>query len=828
MLKLKNIIKNYKIGENVVEAIRGINLEFRRNEFVSILGPSGCGKTTLLNIIGGLDRYSSGDLYINGKSTKDFTFSDWDSYRNHSVGFVFQNYNLISHQSVLGNVELALTLSGISKTERRRRAVETLNKVGLHDQIYKKPNQLSGGQMQRVAIARALVNNPEILLADEPTGALDSETSIQIMELLKEIAKDRLIIMVTHNPSLANTYSTRIVNLLDGLIIDDTNPYESKDESKKLEKVKNTNYKKEKTAMSFFTALSLSLRNLVTKKGRTILISFAGSIGIIGIALVLALSNGFQKYVTKMQVDTISNYPLTISEDAIDFSAFMEIHTRSNNDIEEFPDKEEIYINKIMERMPTQIKNNLSEEYIYNVINKIDENLYYSISYQYSVDMNIFKDVIIENNTYYQKVPTNNIWSEMIETNNINTKYDIIENQYDVLKGKMPNDKNEIVLVLNSYNQIDDITLQSLGLNPINEVDSISFDDIIGQKYKLFLNDILYTKSDDKFISNALTFDNYTILPNNIYNMEDTENIVELEIVGIVRPNPDATSGSIQGTIAYTKDLTEYVLNNSENSQIVQWMKNEGNENKDPFTGETFIPTPNKTAHEQTLDTLGSLGGIKTPIQINIYPVDFDAKETIKDYLDNYNQRIYQETIEQYYLENGITEENASIEQKKEAEALGKTAGVYYTDLMDIMVGTINTVINSISYVLIAFTAISLVVSSIMIGIITYISVLERTKEIGVLRSIGARKKDISRVFNAETLIIGFSAGTLGVLIAFLISIPISSLLNKLVNIRNLANLKISHAIILITISMILTLIAGLLPSRIAAKKDPVVALRSE
>lgn len=828
MLKLKNIIKNYKIGENVVEAIRGINLEFRRNEFVSILGPSGCGKTTLLNIIGGLDRYSSGDLYINGKSTKDFTFSDWDSYRNHSVGFVFQNYNLISHQSVLGNVELALTLSGISKTERRRRAVETLNKVGLHDQIYKKPNQLSGGQMQRVAIARALVNNPEILLADEPTGALDSETSIQIMELLKEIAKDRLIIMVTHNPSLANTYSTRIVNLLDGLIIDDTNPYESKDESKKLEKVKNTNYKKEKTAMSFFTALSLSLRNLVTKKGRTILISFAGSIGIIGIALVLALSNGFQKYVTKMQVDTISNYPLTISEDAIDFSAFMEIHTRSNNDIEEFPDKEEIYINKIMERMPTQIKNNLSEEYIYNVINKIDENLYYSISYQYSVDMNIFKDVIIENNTYYQKVPTNNIWSEMIETNNINTKYDIIENQYDVLKGKMPNDKNEIVLVLNSYNQIDDITLQSLGLNPINEVDSISFDDIIGQKYKLFLNDILYTKSDDKFISNALTFDNYTILPNNIYNMEDTENIVELEIVGIVRPNPDATSGSIQGTIAYTKDLTEYVLNNSENSQIVQWMKNEGNENKDPFTGETFIPTPNKTAHEQTLDTLGSLGGIKTPIQINIYPVDFDAKETIKDYLDNYNQRIYQETIEQYYLENGITEENASIEQKKEAEALGKTAGVYYTDLMDIMVGTINTVINSISYVLIAFTAISLVVSSIMIGIITYISVLERTKEIGVLRSIGARKKDISRVFNAETLIIGFSAGTLGVLIAFLISIPISSLLNKLVNIRNLATLKISHAIILITISMILTLIAGLLPSRIAAKKDPVVALRSE
>ncbi|HPD12275.1 MAG TPA: ATP-binding cassette domain-containing protein [Bacilli bacterium] len=791
MLKLINIEKNYYMGSTTVQALKKVNLEFRKSEFVAILGPSGCGKTTLLNLIGGLDRYTDGDIVINKKSTKEYKDADWDAYRNHSIGFVFQNYNLIPHLKVLGNVELALTLSGISIEERKKRAIDTLNKVGLHDQIYKLPNQLSGGQMQRVAIARALVNDPDILLADEPTGALDSETSIQIMEILKEVAKDRLVIMVTHNPDLANQYATRIIRLLDGVVISDSNPYQAevaKKDQTKGERLKHT-------SMSFLTALALSFQNLLTKKARTILTAFAGSIGIIGIALVLALSNGFQSYVDKMQADTLSSYPLIISRESVDFASAAELNMDTS--LQEYPEGDTIFINKLMEKLNgIIIRNNITEDYIENVIEKIDPALINGITYSRGVRLNIFKQMSIENSIYYRQISAQNdmssvmnfsgadIWQEIIDNQSF------IESQYDVIAGRLPQNKDEIIIQVDKYNQITDITLLSLGvLTPMSSVDTLTFDDLLSLEYKLILNDDLYSYDsvNDRFVSQVDRNDTITA---DVYNKGLT-----LKVVGIVRVNELTNTGSITGAIGYTKELTDYILEEAGKSEIVLWQK--ANPSKDPLTGQAYPADQN--VEEQYYNTMSRLGGITTPKAINIYPVDFKAKTEIKKYLDNYNQ----------------TQED-------------EVNRIYYTDVMDLLVKSINTTINAISYVLIAFTSISLVVSSIMIGIITYISVLERTKEIGILRSIGARKKDISRVFNAETLIIGFVAGIIGIGVTLLLSIPINIIIDNLVNISNIAALKTYHAIFLVLISMALTLIAGLIPSRIAAKKDPVIALRTE
>lgn len=785
MLELKNVVKNYYVGDMVIEAVRGVSVKFRKNEFVAVLGPSGCGKTTLLNIIGGLDRYTSGDLIINGRSTTKYKNYDWDSYRNHSVGFVFQNYNLIPHQSVLKNVELALTLSGVSKAKRRKMATEALEKVGLGDQLHKKPNQLSGGQQQRVAIARALVNDPDILLADEPTGALDTKTSVPIMEILKEISKDRLIIMVTHNSQLAEKYASRLIRLLDGKIVSDDNPYEGTAEVLEEAKPKKAKKKeKQKTAMSFLTALALSLNNLVTKKTRTLLTAFAGSIGIIGIALVLALSNGFQGYINKMQADTLASYPIVITETSVDFTAFQ--NRPSRTELKKYPDGDVVYVNKIMERLNNLIIfNKITEEYIDEVIKTIDPSLYNGISYLNSVRLNVYKEKTFQDITFYQPVRTTSdnmmsgsIWQELID----NT--DFVGSQYDVLAGRFPESHDELVIVVDQYNQITDMVLMALGmLDMTAPVDQYKFDEILGTKFHLIYNDALYSFTGTHFVTNNITK----------AIAEDDEKSLELEVVGIVRLNSETEIGSITGTVGYLSSLTDHVLEKSLNSEIVNWQIE--NENIDVFTGNPFTENP----EEERYENLKKLGGVATPTTINIYPVDINAKEKIKEHLDAYNAA-----------------------QTEEADK------VIYTDLIEVVISSISTIINIISYVLIAFTAISLFVSSIMIGIITYISVLERTKEIGILRSIGARKKDISRVFNAETIIIGFTAGIMGIGITLLFTIPINIILHRLVEISNIAKLNPLHGVMMVVISMALTLIAGFIPARIAAKRDPVIALRTE
>ncbi|MDD2682130.1 MAG: ATP-binding cassette domain-containing protein [Bacilli bacterium] len=822
MLKLKNIVKNYKVGEGIVKAVKNVSLEFRKSEFVAILGPSGCGKTTLLNIIGGLDKYTSGDLIINNRSTKDFNDGDWDSYRNHSVGFVFQSYNLINHLSVSENVELALTLSGINKTERKVKAIEALEKVGLQDQINKRPNQLSGGQMQRVAIARAIVNDPEILLADEPTGAIDSETSIQIMDILKDISKDRLVIMVTHNAELAQEYATRVVQLLDGEKVDDTKPYDSEKEINSS--INGVDYKSSKTSMSFITAFLLSLKNLLTKKGRTILIAFAGSIGIIGIALVLSLSNGFQNYVDSLQKDTLASYPLSISEEGLDFSKFM---NRRMENLEEFPDENVIYPQNLSGILAEgTISNEITEEYIDEVLlNGLDPLWYDAISYEYPFSLNIFYEIEFNNINYYPRIPSN-LFSEIVYGKD-DDKMSFFNSQYDTF-GNLPSNKNEVLLIIDKYNRVPDFYLQALGLE---SKENISFEDVIGRTYRLVLNDGLYSydSENNKFIKNSSSMgSDVTILPSSIYNNLSEEDYIDLEIVGIARVNEDTTIGSVSSTIGYTKELTEYIISNSLNSEIISWLNDQNNEGINPYTGESFTPSTTLTVEQQVYNVKAELGGVSIPNQVNIYPVDFVNKEYIKDYLDEYNMNKEEEARAAYFSELGIDPEEATDAQKNAADLEAKKAGIYYTDVMDVMVSSLNTLVNSISYVLIAFTAISLVVSSIMIGIITYISVLERTKEIGILRSIGARKKDISRVFNAETIIIGLLAGTFGVVIAGLASIPISALLYRLVDIPNIANLSIMHGIFLIIISMFLTFISGLIPSRLAALRDPVEALRTE
>ena len=833
MLRLKNITKIYETGDTKVVALNNISLQFRDSEFVSILGPSGCGKTTLLNIIGGLDKYTEGDLFINGISTKEYKDSSWDTYRNQSIGFVFQNYNLISHQTVLSNVEMALTLSGISKKERRRRAKEALDKVGLKGLYRKKPNQMSGGQMQRVAIARAIVNNPEIILADEPTGALDTETSHQVMKILKEISKEKLVIMVTHNPSLAEQYSSRIIRFLDGNVTDDTRPL-TEDELKELKKhfFEKSNREpdqkikvKNKTSMSFFTALSLSFKNLLTKKARTILTAFAGSIGIIGIALILALSSGFQGYVDKLQADTLSAYPITISKATIDFDAIRK-QLQEGNHREKFPSVQEIYVNSVSTQTELLTKqNDLTNEYIENVINKIDPKLYYSIDYTYNFPLNIYKKVNYMGRDLCLKMETSlglqsssdtfistfaslygDVWGQIIDSS------ELLEDQYDILDadtgGHLPTKSDELVLIVDRYNQISDVTLYQLGLigaeefqkAPEERTQKFTFEDIKKNGvYRLIDNDNLYAKIGDNHYQskNMQMMDGVTMIDQNTFNTGK-----ELKIVGIVRLKEDTTSGALNSTLGYHKDLIKELIETQRNSQIVK--DQIANPTIDIFSGSAFEEYPNAqgtsvTIEEQYQNNLKSLGNVSTPDSVSIYPRSFNDKAEIKAYLDAFNE--------------------AQTDEVKK---------IYYSDIMDIFIGSINTMINSISYVLIAFTSISLIVSSIMIGIITYISVLERTKEIGILRSIGARKKDISRVFNAETFIIGLLAGVIGVGATLLLSFPINSLLYSLVEIESLAALNPLHGLGLIVISVILTIVSGLFPARVAAKRDPVIALRSE
>ena len=868
MLKLQNIKKDYITGDTAVHALKGVSIEFRKSEFVSILGHSGCGKTTLLNIIGGLDRYTDGDLFINGKSTKTYKDRDWDNYRNHSVGFIFQSYNLIPHQTVLSNVELALTLSGVSKQERRKRAEDALKKVGLGDQLGKKPNQMSGGQMQRVAIARALVNDPEILLADEPTGALDSETSVQIMELLKEISKDRLVIMVTHNPELAKQYSTRIVRLLDGNITDDSDPYGG-EETAKAEKAES-----KRPSMSFLTALSLSLNNLMTKKARTFLTSFAGSIGIIGIALILSLSNGVNAYIQKVEEDTLSSYPITIEQTGMDVSRLVK-DLMGKNEAPEDRERNKIYSNNIMTEMMTTMVNGISENNLELLKAHIEKTPEFEsntseIEYKYSTVMNIYdeKGNRVNPNTVFTTVfgesaaqsqqysgmssfSNTEVWTRLFDNS------EFLEKQYDVIAGRMPEKYNEIVLAVDKNNQISDYTLYSLGLKDVKELEEMmkkaqngekiepteevtySYDDILSLKFKLLCNTDYFEKSENGTWVNKT--DDELFVQSQLAKLGE-----DITVVGIIRPAEGSVANDTAGFVGYKSELMEHLINKVNDSEIVKAQK--ASPDTDVLTGLPFETNENMTyeelmayiaalpeneraeyaayteqmtaagmtneqiaerfnsaikaknssaTYEGNLSLMG-VSDLKRPSVINIYPKDFEAKETVAELIDNYN--------------------SAAAENEK----------ITYTDYIGLMLSSVTTIINAISYILIAFVSISLIVSSIMIGIITYISVLERTKEIGILRAMGASKRDVSRVFNAETLIVGFSAGVIGILITLLLLIPINAIIGAITDISGLAVLPVAGAAALIIISMLLTLIAGLFPSKIAAKKDPVTALRSE
>ena len=808
MLELKNITKIYKSNNITQKALDKVNIKFRDNEFVSILGPSGSGKTTLLNIIGGLDRYTSGDLIIGGISTKHYKDRDFDTYRNHKIGFVFQSYNLIAHQTALSNVELALTIGGVSKKDRKKRALEALKKVGLKDHVNKKPNQLSGGQMQRVAIARALVNDPDILLADEPTGALDSKTSVQIMNLLKDIAKDRLVIMVTHNPDLALEYSTRIINLKDGIVIDDSNSYDSKEENK-------TTIGK-KTSMSFLTALSLSLNNLMTKKARTFLTAFAGSIGIIGIALILGLSNGVSSYIDKKQEETLSNYPLTIQKNTMNISSVMTSMMGSKK--EKYNDGL-VHSNNMLSDLLTSLnvkKNNLKDFKSYLEKNKDIKKYVSDIQYKYDIDINIYtKDI---DNNIIQVNPTNlanNLgdFSKYMQFSDNNVFYELFDNEkmlldnYDLVAGNLPANYNEVVVMVDSDNQISDYTLYALGLksqkdlenillnnqksNKENNKEAYSYDDLLGLSYRLILNTDYYKYENNKWI-NKSNDNNYI---NYLYN-----NAEVIKVVGVIRAHKD-TSLATTGAIGYTQDLTNYVINKINNTDIVRNQKN--NPLINVFTNEPFDSNEysmNDNSINSYINNLISLGvvDIKDPDEINIYPKNFSSKDEIINIINKYNST------------------------KKTADKLT------YTDTVGLMMKSVTSIVNIISYVLIAFVGISLIVSSIMIGIITYISVLERKKEIGILRAIGARKKDISRVFNAEAIIEGLASGMLGIFVTVVISFIGNIIVSNALDIQNIFNLPIMAAVILILISVFLTFIAGLVPASIASKKDPVIALREE
>lgn len=759
MLLLKNIKKNY--GD--VEALKGIDLSFRSHEFVSILGPSGCGKTTFLNIVGGLDRYSDGDLLIKGQSTKEYKDKQWDAYRNQSIGFVFQSYNLIPHLTVLQNVELSMKLSGISSKEAHQRAAEALTKVGLHDQFNKKPNQMSGGQMQRVAIARALVNDPEIILADEPTGALDSKTSLVIMEILKEISQEKLVIMVTHNAELAHEYSSRVIEFKDGEVISDSKPLE-------VDEVKPVSSKGKLTAMSYLTAISLSGRNLWAKKGRTLLTSFAGSIGIIGIALVLALSSGLSGTIDNLQQDTLASSPITIDRQSYNFN---NIQATTPTGSEAFPDGNIISVIE-GQAGPQQITNNISQEYV-DYIDGLNPELYISLQKTNGTNINFLHTVNDE------VVLTNSTNLGVLE---LMSNQEYISRQYDILKGSLPQDKTGMLLVLDKYNTISKDLGVALGISG-----EINMDAIVGKRFTVVMHDDLYKLNSAGLYTQALQDEYDTLLT--------SPNSLEVTITGIARVKEDATVDILTSGLYVTEELSAFNLNQAENSKVVAAQKENGNA-YNVVTGQPFVTTPFETAEDAYVSALATLGGETLPSQISIIPLDFDSKTEIKTYLDAYN--------------NGKDEENQII----------------YTDLSEITTELMGTLVTTISYVLIAFSSISLIVSSVMIGIITYVSVIERTKEIGVLRSLGARKKDISRVFNAETFLIGLVAGSLGVGVTYLLQFPINAIVLDLADTPNIANLQVVQAVTLILISILLTYIAGLVPSKMAAKKDPVVALRSE
>lgn len=848
MLELKKISKVYKLENFKQKALDNISINFRNCEFVSILGPSGSGKTTLLNIIGGLDNYTSGDLIINGISTKKYNDRDWDTYRNHKIGFVFQSYNLITHQTVLSNVELALTLSGVKSKERKKRAKDALKKVGLIEHINKKPNQLSGGQMQRVAIARALVNNPDILLADEPTGALDSKTSVQIMNLLKEVAKDRLVIMVTHNSDLAEKYSTRIIDLKDGEIKGDTNPYNKSDENNETTKDKKTN-------MNFLTALSLSLNNLMTKKGRTILTAFAGSIGIIGIALILSLSSGVQNYINRVQEETLTSYPLMIEDNSVDLTSVMTEQMDKLKKDENTKQSNKIYSNNMMTDtlsiMSSKVQsNNLKSFKEYIEKNKEINKYTTSIDYKYNIELQLYKSDIedkivkVNPNTILSTMGITDmqasyfmfkdVFSEIIDNDELNNQ------MYEIVSGRMPKKYNEVVLVVDKNNRISDYVLYALGLKDQQELKdmfekvrkgekvvttdtSYEYSELIGLKFKLLLNTDYYEKVNGLWIDKS---------EDEEFLREKLKDSEEITIVGIIKPNKDsAVTSSTLGGILYTDSLEKHVLKKVEDSQIIKEQKQnpeiniitglefsdeEFNINDLSFEQQMYLSSLNQEelaevitkykesyslTYEKVLEKLGSID-LDNPSGIYIYAKDFESKDAIKNIINDYNEQ--------------------QRKNSKEANVIN------YNDVVGMLMSSVTDIVDIISYVLISFVSISLVVSSIMIGIITYISVLERTKEIGILRAIGASKKDVSRVFNAETLIIGFTSGMFGILITVLLNIPINIIIKKLTGVSNITQLPLNGAIILIMISVILTIIAGLIPAKLASKKDPVESLRSE
>lgn len=931
MLEIRNIVKDYKTGADTVHALRGVSISFRDSELVAVLGHSGCGKTTLLNIIGGLDRYTSGDLIIDGRSTKEYKDRDWDTYRNHSIGFIFQSYNLIPHQSVLSNVELALTLSGVPKSERRKRAKEALEKVGLGNQIHKRPNQMSGGQMQRVAIARALVNDPEILLADEPTGALDSETSLQIMELIKEIAKDRLVIMVTHNPDLANDYATRIVRLVDGEIKSDSAPFNPNEEkSEKAEKSKNKNSRKSK--MSFLTALSLSRNNLMTKKARTFLTAFAGSIGIIGISLILSLSNGVQTYIDSVERSTLASYPIQLESQTVNYNELMSsMMDMGGDDEDEERDPNLVYINDMSTNMTkvllSEVKNNNLTAFMDEF--KDDETIMENVSeIHYTYDSNLYVYSHDLNDKIIRVNPSNlmstamggetagsitDMWGaastftgmDMSSRMNIFQELlsnDMIKDNYDVLTGRLPENYDEVVVMINDRNEISNIMLYTLGLLDQEElsdmmehvmageeweggtsIESLSYDKLLGLKLTMLTAPDLFQKNEKGGYDNMSEDQDY---------MEDAlKDGTELKIVGVIKPNSDSLiSSTSMGGIGYTSALTEYMITKTNDSELIKLQKD--NPDTDIFTGIKFPkkddkpqepmtmeeafkkvmeslpqeqiaqmfqtvmqtltpeqqaeimqlpaeqqfaeaielagssksmlilndvltdqqkqqlqemtkqPETTKATYEKNMQILGE-ADLSKPDGIMIYAKDFEAKENISQFISEYNKK----------MTNADKEDDV----------------IEYTDYVGMMISSVSDIVNAISYILIAFVAISLVVSSIMIGIITYISVLERTKEIGILRAIGASKGNISNVFNAETLMVGFVAGVIGILVTVLLNIPITSIIHKLTGINNISSsLPPVAGAALVVISMLLTLIAGLFPASIAAKKDPVIALRTE
>jgi len=758
MLELKNVRKTYVVGDFKQNALNGISIKFRRSEFVAIVGASGSGKTTTLNIIGGLDRYDEGDLVIKGTSTKQFKDSDWDAYRNTSIGFVFQNYNLITHISVLDNVEMGMTLSGLPAHERRQRALEVLTRVGLKDHAHKKPNQLSGGQMQRVAIARALSNNPEIIMADEPTGALDSKTSIQIMELIREIAQDKLVILVTHNADIAHQYATRIVQMKDGNIVDDSNPFDGIEQP--------VSYKLKHTAMSFIQALKLSYNNIRTKLKRTLITAFAGSIGIIGVALVLSLSAGLNVQIADLQGGTLADFPLVINQTTTTFTRPADIITPEGD----FPTGTTVYITD--QAVDQVLHTNIFTDDFITYLNNVDVQYINEISYLYSVSMNLFTTV--DQDASIASVSNSNLGWAMLPGN-----AEFVQSSYDLLGGNYPVSKNDIVLLVDTSNKIDKRVTAALGIDV--DVEELDFSDLIGRELVLAHN-------DDYYVKNTLT---------GLYSVNTDKNAVvtspkatTLQISGIIRLKEEASSSFLTSRgIYYLPSLAEFALEQANASAIAQ----------DQLIAENNVITGQVLTPSQRNSLLRNLGATTTPSSIRIYSKDFEAKEAVKTYIDAFN--------EGKELENTIV----------------------YTDLAETITGTIGTFVDTITYVLVAFSAISLLVSSIMIGIITYISVLERTKEIGILRSLGARKKDISRVFIAETVIVGFVAGLMGVTIASLLNIPINIVINRLVpDINNLARLEPLAAFSLVTVSIILTYVAGLIPSSIAAKKDPVEALRTD